>query len=47
MVPEAPAVPEENQRRHELLDLMAAFDRFEPIDPAAVPAGSLLHEFIG
>ena len=41
------AVPEENQRRHELLDLMAAFDRFEPIDPAAVPAGSLLHEFIG
>ncbi|MDD6160847.1 MAG: nucleoside kinase [Oscillospiraceae bacterium] len=41
------AVPEENQRRHELLDLMAAFDLFEPIDPKTVPADSLLHEFIG
>ena len=41
------AVPTENQRRHELLDLMAAFDRFEPIDPKTVPAESLLHEFIG
>lgn len=41
------AVPEENQRRHELLDLIAAFDRFEPIDPGTVPEGSLLHEFIG
>lgn len=41
------AVPEENQRRHELLELIAALDRFVPIDPAAVPAGSLLREFIG
>ena len=41
------AVPAENQRRHELLDLIAAFDFFEPIDPQAVPAESLLHEFIG
>lgn len=41
------AVPAENQRRPELLDLMAAFDRFEPIDPKTVPAESLLHEFIG
>jgi uridine kinase len=41
------AVPEENQRRGELLELMAAFEYFEPIDPATVPAGSLLHEFIG
>lgn len=41
------AVPDENQRRHELLELVAAFDRFEPIDPALVPAGSLIHEFIG
>lgn len=41
------ALPEENMRRHELMDLVAAFDRFEPIDPRAVPAGSLLHEFIG
>ena len=40
-------VPEENARRHELLDLIAAFDRFEPIDPALVPANSLLREFIG
>ena len=41
------AVPGENQRRHELLDLVRAFDRFEPIDPGLVPAGSLIHEFIG
>ena len=41
------AVPEENQRRHELLELVRAFDRFEPIDPGLVPPGSLLHEFIG
>ena len=41
------AVPAENQRRHELLDLIAAFDYFEPIDPALVPADSLLREFIG
>jgi len=41
------AVPEENQRRHELLDLVAAFDHFDPIDPKTVPEGSLLHEFIG
>jgi len=41
------AVPAENQRRHELLDLIAAFDHFEPIDPKTIPAQSLLHEFIG
>ena len=41
------AVPEENQRRHELLELIASFDLFEPIDPATVPAATLLHEFIG
>ena len=41
------AVPEENQRRHELLKLVAAFDHFEPIDPKLVPPDSLLHEFIG
>ena len=41
------AVPEENQRRHELLDLVRAFDLFEPIDPKLVPPGSLMHEFIG
>ena len=41
------AIPEENQRRHELLDLIAAFDRFEHIDPGTIPAESLLHEFVG
>lgn len=41
------AIPEENQRRHELLELIAAFDYFEPIDPKTVPSESLLHEFIG
>ena len=41
------ALPEENLRRHELMDLVAAFDSFEPIDPKTVPEGSLLHEFIG
>lgn len=40
-------IPPKNQRRHELLELIAAFDCFEPIDPALVPEGSLLHEFIG
>ena len=41
------AVPAENQRRHELLNLVAAFDRFEPIDPKLAPPDSLIHEFIG
>ena len=41
------AVPRENQRRGELLELVRALDRFQPIDPALVPPDSLLHEFIG
>lgn len=41
------AVPEENQRRGELLELARALDLFQPIDPALVPPESLLHEFIG
>ena len=41
------AVPEENQRRHELLELVRAFERFEPIDPKLTPAGSLINEYIG
>lgn len=41
------AVPEENQRRHELLELVRAFDYFETIEPGLVPKDSLLHEFIG
>ena len=41
------AVPEENQRRHELLELVRAFDWFETIELGLVPKDSLLHEFIG
>lgn len=41
------AVPEENQRRHELLDLINAFQYFEPIDPDIIPENSLIREFIG
>ncbi len=41
------AVPEENVRRSELLDLIEAFHYFEPIDPALVAKDSLLREFIG
>ena len=41
------AVPQENQRKAELLELMAAFDAFEAIDPALVAKNSLLREFIG
>lgn len=41
------ALPEENQRRAELLDLIKAFDYFAPIDPALVAKNSLLREFIG
>lgn len=41
------ALPEENQRLAELLDLIHAFEWFEPIDPALVAKNSLLREFIG
>ena len=41
------SVPEENPRREELETLSAAFEYFEPIDPALVPKSSLLREFIG
>ena len=41
------AVPKENQRTAELLDLIHAFDWFEPIDPAMVAKNSLIREFIG
>ncbi len=46
-LPMLQAVPEENQRRGELLELIAAFDAFAPIDPALVAKDSLLREFIG
>lgn len=41
------AVPQENVRRRELLDLIHGFEHFLPIDPALVPPASLLREFIG
>ncbi len=41
------AIPTENQRKTELLDLVRAFDSFEPVDPALVPEQSILREFIG
>ena len=41
------SVPEDNDRRDELVALSAAFEHFEPIDPILVPRSSLLREFIG
>lgn len=41
------ALPEENQRKNELLNMIAAFDSFEPVDPVLVRPDSLLREFIG
>lgn len=41
------AVPEENVRRSELLELIDAFRYFQPIDPELVAKDSLLREFIG
>ncbi len=41
------SVPEDNERHDEMLELVAAFEYFEPIDPALVAGDSLLREFIG
>ena len=41
------AIPQENVRRQEMLDLVAAFDAFTPIAPELVARDSLLREFIG
>lgn len=41
------SVPEDNERHDEMLDLVAAFDYFEAIDPDIVAKDSLLREFIG
>lgn len=41
------AVPEGNERYHELLDLIDGFKWFEEIDPALVAPDSLIREFIG
>jgi len=46
-IPLLKAVPQDNARRQELLDLIAAFDWFESVDPELVPKNSLLREFIG
>ena len=47
VLPLLQAVPEENVRRAELLELIEAFQYFEPIDPELVDKDSLLREFIG
>ena len=41
------AIPEDNPRRRELLELVAAFERFQPIEPELVAKDSLIREFIG
>ena len=41
------AVPEENERHRELLQLIDGFQWFEEIDPALVAPDSLIREFIG
>lgn len=41
------AVPAENERHRELLDLIEGFRWFEEIDPALVAPDSLIREFIG
>ena len=46
-LPMLQAVPEKNARRTELLELIEAFEWFQPIDPELVPKDSLLREFIG
>lgn len=46
-LPMLQAVPEENARRGELLELIDAFGWFQPIDPELVARDSLLREFIG
>ncbi len=40
-------VPPDSERHDELMELIAAFDRFEPIDPALVAKDALIREFIG
>lgn len=46
-MPMLEAIPEENARRQELLELIHAFSYFEPIEPDLVPPASLIREFIG
>ena len=46
-VPLLEGVPEDNERHDELLQLIDAFQWFEPIDPSRVAKDSLIREFIG
>ena len=46
-VPILKSVPEDNERHDEMLELVKAFDHFQPIDPALVARDSLIREFIG
>ena len=46
-VPLLQSVPEENERHDELLELIRAFEWFEPVDPDLVAKDSLIREFIG
>lgn len=41
------AIPKENIRRRDMLNMIDAFQHFVPIDPDLVPKSSLLREFIG
>jgi uridine kinase len=47
VMPLLQAVPEENPRRRELLDMIAAFQELEGIDADLLAPESLLREFIG
>ena len=40
-------IPQENERYDEMMELIAAFEYFEPIDPELVAPDALLREFIG
>lgn len=46
-VPLLEGVPEDNERHDELLQLIDAFQWFEPIEPSLVAKDSLIREFIG
>ena len=41
------SVPEDNERHDEMMELVKAFEYFEPIDPELVAKDALLREFIG
>ena len=41
------AIPKENQRRREMLDMIDAFGAFDPVDGALAAPDALIREFIG